>query len=82
MVTFATFRVELSMSKLCLKLLQYNDIIALKYEWLSVTSDYACILVQIGSSKNGRLEVTQFSVPNTSGTVSVIWRDASATRPG
>ena len=29
-----------------------------------------------GLSKNGRLEVTQFSVPTTSGTVSVIRRDA------
>ena len=33
---------------------------------LSVTSDYDCILVMLpGSSKNGRLEVTQFSVPTT-----------------
>ena len=29
-----------------------------------------------GSSRNGRLEVTQFSVPTISGTVSVIRRDA------
>ena len=67
MVTFATFRVELSISKLCLKLLQYNDIIALKYKWQSVTGDSDCILAMlIGSSRNGRLEVTQFSVSTTS----------------
>ena len=44
---------------------------------LSVTNDYHYILVMLlGSSRNGRLEVTQFSVPTTSGTVSVIRRDA------
>ena len=32
----------------------------------------------LGSSRNGRLEVTQFSVPTTSGTVSVIQRDAKS----
>ena len=56
--------------------------------WLSVNSDYGCILVMLlGSRKNGRLEVAQFSVPTTSGTVSVVWRDASCntswtTEPG
>ena len=40
-------------------------------------TDYDCILAMaLGSSWNGRLEVTQFSVPATSGAVSVIWRDA------
>ena len=35
---------------------------------LSVTVDYDCILAMLlGSSRNGRLEVTQFSVPTTSG---------------
>ena len=44
---------------------------------LSVTSDYDCILaMQLRLSRNDRLEVTPFSVPTTSGTVSVIWRDA------
>ena len=44
---------------------------------MSVTNDYDCILAMLlGSSSNGRLEVTQFSIPATSGTVSVIWRDA------
>ena len=36
----------------------------------------------LGSSKNGRLEVTRCSVPTTSGTVSVIQRDAKLTAPG
>ena len=45
--------------------------------WLSVNSDYDCILVMLpGLSRNGRLEVTPFSVSTTSGTVSVIRRDA------
>ena len=40
-------------------------------------TDYDCIFAMaLGSSWNGRLEVTQFSVPATSGAVSVIWRDA------
>ena len=44
---------------------------------LSVTNDYDCILAMLlGSSRNGRSEVTQFSVPTTSETVSVIRRDA------
>ena len=44
---------------------------------LPVTSDYGCILAMLlGSSRNGRLEMTQLSVPTTSGTVSVIQRDA------
>ena len=43
------------------------------------TSDYDCILAMLlGSSRNGRLEVTQFSVSTSSGTVSVIWRDAKS----
>ena len=56
-----------------------------EYKWLykkaynnrlSVTNDYDCILLMLlESSKNGRLEVTQFSVSTTSGTVSVIQRD-------
>ena len=37
---------------------------------LSATNDYDRIL------ENGRLELTQFSVPTTSGTVSKIWNDA------
>ena len=45
--------------------------------WLEDISDYDCILVMLlGSNKNGRLELTQFSVPTASGTVSVIRRDA------
>ena len=36
----------------------------------------------LGSSRNGRLEVTQFSVPTTSGTVSVIRRDAKRNTSG
>ena len=44
---------------------------------LSVTNDYDCILAMLlRSSQNGRLEMTQFSVPTTSGTVSVIRRVA------
>ena len=43
---------------------------------LSVTNDYDCILAMLlGSSRNGRLEMTQFSVTTTSETVSVIRRD-------
>ena len=43
---------------------------------LSVTCDYNCILAMLfGSSTNGRLEVTQFLVTTTSGTVSVNRRD-------
>ena len=50
---------------------------------LSVTSDYDCILVMlIGSSRNGRLEVTPFSVSTTSRTVSVIRRDALCNTSG
>ena len=41
------------------------------------TSDYDCILAMLlGSTRNGRLEVTRFSVFTTSRTVSVIKRDA------
>ena len=36
----------------------------------------------LGSSRNGRLEVTQFSVPTTSGTASVIWRNALCNTSG
>ena len=44
---------------------------------LSVNSDYDCILVMLlGASRNGRLEVTRFSVPSIFATVSVIQRDA------
>ena len=44
---------------------------------LSVTNDYDCISAMLlWSSRNGRLEVTQFSVPITSGTVSGIRRNA------
>ena len=44
---------------------------------LSVTSDYDSILAMLlGSSRNGRLEVTPFSVPTTFGTVSVTQKDA------
>ena len=47
------------------------------YNWLSVTSDYDCILAMLlGLRKNDRLEVNWFSVPTISGTVSVIRRDA------
>ena len=35
-----------------------------------------------GSSRNGRLEMTQFSVPTTSGTVSVIRRNAKRNTSG
>ena len=50
---------------------------------LSVTSDYDCISAMLlGSNKNGRLEVTQFSVPATSITVSVICRNAKCNTPG
>ena len=51
--------------------------------WLLVTNDYDCILAMLlGSNKNGRLEVTQFSVPTTSGTVSVSEGMQGATHPG
>ena len=44
---------------------------------LPVTNNYHYILAMlIGLIRNGRLEVTQFLVPTTSGTVSVIRRDA------
>ena len=44
---------------------------------LSFTSDYDCNLAMLlRLSRNGRLELTQFSVPTTSGTVSVIRKDA------
>ena len=36
----------------------------------------------LGSSRNGRLEVTRFSVPTTSGTVSVIRRNAKRNTSG
>ena len=36
----------------------------------------------LGSSENARLEVTPFSVPTTSGTVSVIWRYAKRNTSG
>ena len=50
---------------------------------LSVNSDYDCILAMLlGSSRDGRLEVTQLSVPTTSETVSETGRVQSATRPG
>ena len=40
---------------------------------LSVTSDYECILAMLlGWSGDGRLEVTRFSVPTSSETVSAI----------
>ena len=35
-----------------------------------------------GSSRNGRLEVTRFSVPTTSGTVSATRRDAKGNMSG
>ena len=38
----------------------------------SLVSDYDCILVMLlGSSKNGRLEVDRFTVPTNSGTANV-----------
>ena len=47
-----------------------------KIHRVSVTNDYDYILAMLlGSSRNGRLEVTQFSVPITSGTVIVIRRN-------
>ena len=50
---------------------------------LSVSNDYDCILAMLlGSSKNGRLEVTRFSVLTTFGTVSVIRRDAKRNTSG
>ena len=50
---------------------------------LSVTNGYDCILeMLLGSSKNGRLEVTQSSVSTISGTVSVIRRDAKSNTSG
>ena len=51
--------------------------------WLSVTNDYDCISAMLlGSSRNGRLEVTPFSVPTTSGSVCVIRRDAKSNMSG
>ena len=50
---------------------------------LSVTSDYDYILAMLlGLSTNGKLKVTQFSVPITSGTVSIIRRDAKCNTSG
>ena len=49
---------------------------------LLVTSDYDCILAMLlGSSKNGRIEVNQFSALTTSGTVSAIRRNAKRNTP-
>ena len=53
------------------------------YNRLSVNSDYDCIVVMLlGSSKNGRLELTLFSVPANSRTVSVILRDVKGNTSG
>ena len=50
---------------------------------MSVNSDYDCILAMLlGLSRDDRLEVTQFSVPITSTTVSVIRRDAKRNTSG
>ena len=49
----------------------------------SLKSDYDCILAMLlRKSRNGKLEVTRFSAPTTSKTVSLIRRNASAARPG
>ena len=48
-----------------------------------MTNDYDSNLAMLlGSSKNGRLKVTQISVPTTSGTVSVIRRNAKCNTSG
>ena len=50
---------------------------------LSVTNYYDCILAMLlGSSRNGILEVTQFSIPTTSGTASVIRRNLKRNTSG
>ena len=59
-----------------------NTIIHNKHYWLSATSNYDCIVMLFGSSRNGRIEVTPFSVPTTSGTVSVIRREAKHNTSG
>ena len=49
----------------------------IRYNRLSVISDYDCIFAMLlRSSMSGSLEVSTFSVTTTSGTVSVIQRDA------
>ena len=56
---------------------------SIKINWLSVTSDYERILARmLGSSKNGRLEATPFSVPTISETISVIRKDAKRNTSG
>ena len=50
---------------------------------LSVTNDYDCTLAMLlESCRYGRLEVTHFTIPATSGTVSVIRRDAKSHMSG
>ena len=50
---------------------------------LSVTGDYDLILAKLLVwSRNGRIDVIRFSVPTTSGTVSVIQRDAKRNTSG
>ena len=58
--------------------LQLQKYIVLKYKkQLSVTSDYDCVLAMLfGSSRNGTLDVTQFSVATIFETASAIRRDA------
>ena len=52
--------------------------------WSAVShSDCDCILAMLlGSSRNGRLEIRGFSVPTTSGTISVIRRNALCNTSG
>ena len=58
--------------------LQLQKYIVLKYKkQLSVTSDYDCVLAMLfGSSRNGTLDVTQFSVATIFETAGAIRRDA------
>ena len=70
---FITMKLFIACKYVLLELL----LITISNNQLSVTSDYNCILTMlIGSSRNGRLEVTQFSVFTSFGTASVILRDA------
>ena len=72
------------MHRLLFLFLNIVDMIAVSFpylhnnnNWQSVTSDYDCILaILIGSSKKGRLEMTSFSVPTASESISIIWRNA------
>ena len=49
----------------------------------SVNTDYDCILAMLlGSSRNGTLKMTRFSIPTASGTVSVIQNDAKCNLSG